>query len=282
MIEIIDWLKTIEKAAGDAYDKAAELFRDDEDFHDLLIELAADELAHYSVLARAADCLEGSDPPSILSFDDEAKERIMRPLEDCMAHIVKGDISKKELLEFIVRIEFSELNQMFLYALASLERKGKKAHARNIDEHKDRIEAYIGRHPEYRELLRKVRQLPELTKKILVVEDDVINRDLLQAVLAGEGDVTAAANGREGLDAVGSNDFSAIVSDISMPEMDGITFYEKAIEARPELKDRFIFFTSSIDPAHADFFRAHRLVYLRKPAPISDIRGAVREKLHQA
>lgn len=63
-------------------------------------------------------------------------------------------------------------------------------------------------------------------KKILVIEDQVINRQLLSQILAEQYVVLEAGNGQEGLDILRRHgeDISLIMLDLMMPVMDGYTF----------------------------------------------------------
>lgn len=59
--------------------------------------------------------------------------------------------------------------------------------------------------------------------RILVIEDQDDFRDTLAAMLrSADHDVQGAGNGREALDKLASGTFDLLVTDILMPEMDGI------------------------------------------------------------
>lgn len=64
-------------------------------------------------------------------------------------------------------------------------------------------------------------------KKVLYVDDARSMRKLVDQVLKSHFDVTFAENGQEGLDAVESQKFDVILSDINMPVMTGLEFLEK-------------------------------------------------------
>jgi len=69
-------------------------------------------------------------------------------------------------------------------------------------------------------------------KKILIIDDEESMRHMLSLILKKEGyQVYAAAGGREALDLLSSHSFDFILSDIIMPEMDGL-------ELLQALKDR--------------------------------------------
>jgi DNA-binding NtrC family response regulator len=58
---------------------------------------------------------------------------------------------------------------------------------------------------------------------ILVIDDEEIMREILEALLSREGySVRVAASGREGLDLARSVPFDAVITDMMMPEMDGL------------------------------------------------------------
>jgi CheY-like chemotaxis protein len=59
--------------------------------------------------------------------------------------------------------------------------------------------------------------------KILVVDDDVLNRRLMKVLLTHEGyQVHVAANGLEAFDAIKFQKFDIVFMDLRMPEMDGL------------------------------------------------------------
>lgn len=62
-------------------------------------------------------------------------------------------------------------------------------------------------------------------KKILIVEDDTSIRELLVEVLESEGYlVSSSINGADGIKSLESNIPDLILTDVSMPIMDGYTF----------------------------------------------------------
>lgn len=69
-------------------------------------------------------------------------------------------------------------------------------------------------------------------RKVLIIEDNEINREILQEVLENEFEVLMAENGQVGLDILKAyyQEISAILLDIMMPVMDGFTFLAKVKE----------------------------------------------------
>lgn len=65
------------------------------------------------------------------------------------------------------------------------------------------------------------------SKKILIVEDEPNVRNFVKVYLEFEGyQVVEAKNGKEGLEQVKAEQPDLVVTDIMMPEMDGVTFYK--------------------------------------------------------
>jgi CheY-like chemotaxis protein len=102
--------------------------------------------------------------------------------------------------------------------------------------------------------------------RILVVEDDDSTRDAIVRGLAPEYEVVAAANGVEGLKAASELRFDAIVSDMWMPEMDGITMVDEIMRTQAPAVIPVIFLTAETAPERiADGFAAGATTYLVKP-----------------
>lgn len=118
---------------------------------------------------------------------------------------------------------------------------------------------------------------------ILVVEDDAAILDILKEMLETAGfRVFTGRNGQEGLAVLEEARPHLVVSDISMPKMDGYRFYE-AVRARPGgVSVPFIFLTGRGDE---DEIREGRRLgvddYLVKPVREADLLVAVRARLER-
>src|SRR3990172_3461505 len=278
--EIIEWLTWVEETSARLYEKAALIYQDDKEFADLLRRLSADERLHHELVVKAGLSIHGSGEDGFITLDPETKRKVERRFDE-LKEKLDGGLSREELAGDIVTLEFSELNDIFLYAVDSLRESSPGQFSlavREIEKHKERIKAFLGK-PGFEELLRRTGQLPRLAKeRILLVEDRVANLKLLQAVLEGEGALEAATNGDEALKKkMESGTFSAEVANINMPVIDGIELFPSAIDRFPQLKTRFVFFTATVDPERLRFLKDHNLRFIQKPASISDIRRAVRE-----
>jgi two-component system cell cycle response regulator CpdR len=113
---------------------------------------------------------------------------------------------------------------------------------------------------------------------ILVAEDDATERGLLVRGLVADGhSVVEAENGQVALQKLMANPaaFSALVTDVDMPELDGVELARRGIAANPALKVLLISgYASSIDKA-ADMLGqgARGLV---KPVGLDRVRAEVR------
>ncbi len=64
-------------------------------------------------------------------------------------------------------------------------------------------------------------------EKILIIDDDRLNRTQLKDILKEEYEVTIATTAEEGLSCIGRENYSLILLDIVLPGMDGLTLLKK-------------------------------------------------------
>ncbi|HEY8288558.1 MAG TPA: response regulator [Acetobacteraceae bacterium] len=73
-------------------------------------------------------------------------------------------------------------------------------------------------------------------RRILVAEDDALLAETVVDALEGEGfEVTLAVDGLEALEAACSREFDALLTDIVMPRMDGMTLIRRLRATTPRL-----------------------------------------------
>lgn len=78
-------------------------------------------------------------------------------------------------------------------------------------------------------------------QRILLAEDDESMRVFLQKALSRAGyDVTSFGTGIEAFERLKEEPFTLLLTDIVMPEMDGIELARRAAEVDPDLKIMFI------------------------------------------
>lgn len=113
---------------------------------------------------------------------------------------------------------------------------------------------------------------------ICLIEDDKMVRESLQRILEKMGHtVTAAHNGRVGLDAVERMSFELLITDIIMPEVEGIEVIRTVKEKSP--KTRIIAMSGGGRVGNTDFLKvakslgADEIVY--KPVTKTEFLGAL-------
>lgn len=90
-----------------------------------------------------------------------------------------------------------------------------------------------------------------MTQRILVVDDEDRIREIVRACLEDLGDwaVDTAASGSEGISKAAIEPFDAILLDVSMPDMDGVTFFEQ-LQTNPATQSiPVILLTAKVLPA---------------------------------
>lgn len=127
----------------------------------------------------------------------------------------------------------------------------------------------------------KVAGAPESGPVVLVVEDNEILRQGIQLLLEADGfSVLTAGNGIEALEQMQGTCPALVLSDISMPEMDGYAFFD-AVRANPEwVAIPFIFLTAR--GSRDEVFEGKKLGvedYLVKPINRQELVTSVRSRL---
>ncbi len=118
-------------------------------------------------------------------------------------------------------------------------------------------------------------------KAILLVDDDKQLAVALQWILADQNFlVDVAHDGEEAVLKVKANEYDAVVCDVMMPRLRGDEFYQKAVDLRPTLNDRFIFITGfAADPKINLFLSKTGSKYLMKPFPVQTLIDCVKQLL---
>jgi len=84
-----------------------------------------------------------------------------------------------------------------------------------------------------------------MNKKILFVDDSESIREIVNFTLTREGyEVTLSSNGKEALNYLNGTEYNLIITDLYMPEMNGIELI-KEIRKKPEYKYTPILFLST-------------------------------------
>ena len=118
-----------------------------------------------------------------------------------------------------------------------------------------------------------------MAARILVVDDSKDIAGMLSHLLTAAGYQTAAAtNGRSALDLIAVRDFDVIVSDVMMPELDGVGLYRQLAAHHPQYLGRVIFMTAGYDPI-ADGLLDDPVPVVQKPFSFGDLSREIRAVL---
>jgi DNA-binding NtrC family response regulator len=115
--------------------------------------------------------------------------------------------------------------------------------------------------------------------RILIVEDDKGTREALGSALAVEGhDILQAVNGREGLRMAVEADVDVVVSDMRMPEMDGLSLLEGLKKEKPDVEVIVVTAYGTVETA-VTAMKKGAYDFIEKP--IRDL-GEIRELVRKA
>ncbi len=115
--------------------------------------------------------------------------------------------------------------------------------------------------------------------RVLVAEDNPAVREFITRSLASVGHkISAVGDGQQALDALAREKFDVLVTDIVMPNVDGIALALKAVRLFPDLRIVMISgYAQERMRAHNLDALVHRIV--AKPFSLEEICGAVKDAL---
>ena len=114
---------------------------------------------------------------------------------------------------------------------------------------------------------------------ILIVDDEQSFRQLLSLVFSNEGhNIRTAMNGRQALELLAEEPSDVIISDVKMPDMDGIELLRAVRETQPEIG--VVLMTAFAGEVQLDQARKAGVTALvAKPVDTSRLVALVREQL---
>ena len=121
-------------------------------------------------------------------------------------------------------------------------------------------------------------------ERVLVVDDDLPIAKMLVCILADEGyEVDWACNGLLALEKIGAHAYDLILTDLRMPELDGVGLYRELERRQPDLLRRLIVVTGTIGhPEYQTFLAETQVPYLEKPFGLPALHTLVRQVLAAA
>ena len=115
--------------------------------------------------------------------------------------------------------------------------------------------------------------------RVLVVDDEAKLGKVIARTLAPEHDVLVLTSAQEALDRIVAGErFDLILSDLCMPGVDGMAFYERVRSVAPELVEHIIIMTGgAFTERTVAFLDRTRIPRLEKPFEPGDLRRLMRE-----
>lgn len=111
--------------------------------------------------------------------------------------------------------------------------------------------------------------------RILVVDDEESARVALSKILVHDGyDVSSAGNGREALDFLRNLDVDLIITDINMPEMNGLTFLRELNRSRPQSNVVMLTAYGEVE-SYLEAMNLGAFEYINKPIKYEDLKKVI-------
>ena len=116
--------------------------------------------------------------------------------------------------------------------------------------------------------------------RALIVDDELAVGSIMAAILELAGfAVDCAHDGNEALDLCGRNEYAAVVCDLLMPGMNGMTLFRIWRERYPHLAERTLFVTGDcVDKTTARFIASSGRPCIYKPFSLHELTAAVQKQ----
>ncbi len=117
--------------------------------------------------------------------------------------------------------------------------------------------------------------------KILIVDDEQSYRQLLSLVFEGDGHtIRTAKNGKEALELLNEDPADVVISDVRMPDMDGIALLREAREVLPDIGVVLMTAFATVDTAR-DAFILGADDFIQKPFDVEELKLIVKKTLEK-
>jgi len=122
---------------------------------------------------------------------------------------------------------------------------------------------------------------PDSQPHLLVVDDEPLVTQLIVDTLTREGyRVDSAPNGVAALEKIQHQRYDLILSDLHMPQLNGVGLYLALTQQLDRLSERIIFLTGSVGSSELHrFLKETGLPVLRKPFTLVELQQLVRQVL---
>ena len=119
--------------------------------------------------------------------------------------------------------------------------------------------------------------------KALIIDDNDSLRNMFQSFLENMGFTTdEAENGSIAFSKIQNSDYDIIVSDMDMPVVNGMEFYQLVSSYRPQMLNRIVFSTGNcFNVEYKKFFEKISCPVLYKPFSLSDLESIIHSVNHK-
>jgi len=119
--------------------------------------------------------------------------------------------------------------------------------------------------------------LAKSIKRILVVDDEENTRIGLTKLLSQDGyEVESAANGNDALDLLGQHKVNLVISDINMPDMNGLVFLRELSRKFPSTSVIMITAYGGVE-SYLEAMNLGAYEYLHKPVRLDELRSVMQK-----
>lgn len=113
-------------------------------------------------------------------------------------------------------------------------------------------------------------------KKILIIDDELSCRVMMIRILKSDNyQIDTAENGRDAIDRIEKKSYDLIVTDYSMPEMDGLELMRTIKPSYPDIPFLFVTGTESV----CDLLREEGEAFLLKPFRVFELKKKIENML---
>lgn len=121
----------------------------------------------------------------------------------------------------------------------------------------------------------------ERQKRILVVDDEENSRMALSRILTREGyEVSSAGNGLEALDHLRSRPAELIITDINMPEMNGMVFLRELNRSHPASNVIMVTAYGEVE-SYIEAMNLGAFEYINKPVKFEELKKIIEKIFEQ-
>lgn len=118
--------------------------------------------------------------------------------------------------------------------------------------------------------MEKFIESTEIRRRVLVTDDEVINREMLKMILSRDYDVDCACNGEEALNMLRQGSYSLLLLDLLMPVLDGFGVIERCAHDE-QLKNVPIIVMTSEKSAEVKSIRMGAADFITKPYDMPEV-----------